>query len=360
MKCFPLRSFFQTAVCCWLISCDLLGVTAAAAQKPGNDDGLTKHVVQISMSHSIGWLRQKDAAQLQTPLTDEVYRQAVKRFGEAAAEEVTVRVYLPQPARPVSGLLLISEHGVGGPMMEHPLVRQFANRRGVALVGVLGNPIQRGIYPASTLDGILQEIGQKLNHPEFATAPAFTFGHSNGTGFSALYAAMRPDRVVGWVSYQSGGSWHLLFPGVENVPGLAMHAHSDKFFQNGQEQAIADLRTKRNAPISLLIDGKSGHWPSDREATFALVLDFYEACIRIRCPGGVLSPDTPLKPVTIENGWLAQRYDCAQGGMQELKIFPYDKFSSDRSAANWLPDQAFAKSWQRYAATGKPGKTPSQ
>jgi hypothetical protein len=212
----------------------------------------------------------------------------------------------------------------------------------------------RGIYPASALDSIIEDIGDKVNHPELGSAPAFTFGHSNGTGFSALYAAMRPDRVIGWVSYQSGGSWHLVFPGVEEVPGLIMHAHQDKYFENGQEQAVKDLRVGRNAPVSLLVDGKSGHWPRDRAATFALIIDFCESCICVRFPGGMLSPDVKMKPVSIETGWLADRYDRSQGGMQRLNVAPYGKYSGDKETANWLTDEAFAKSWQRYAATGSP------
>jgi hypothetical protein len=141
---------------------------------------------------------------------------------------------------------------------------------------------------------------------------------------------------------------------VEEVPGLIMHAHQDKYFGNGQEQAVDDLRVERNAPVSLLVDGKSGHWPSDREATFALIVDFCESCIRVRFPWGILSPDVKMKPVLIETGWLADRYDRRRGGMQRLNVAPYGEYSGDKEIANWLTNEAFARSWQRYAATGSP------
>lgn len=336
------------------VAASCLIAVASAKESQSDDTGLIKHTVSISMSHSVGWLRQKDKSLLQEKLSDEVYQEAVKQFGEATSEEAVFRIYLPKGAQHIRALFLISEHGVGGPMMEHRLLCEFADKHHMALIGVLGNPIQRGIYPASALDSIIEQIGDKVNHPELSSVPVFTFGHSNGTGFSALYAAMRPDRVVGWVSYQSGGSWHLVFPGVEEVPGLVMHAHQDKYFENGQEQAVSDLRVERNASVSLLVDGKSGHWPSDREATFALILDFCESCIRVRFPGGTLATDANMKPVSIEAGWLADRYDRSQGGMQRLNVALYGKYSGDKQTANWLPDEAFAKSWQRYAATGSP------
>ena len=45
--------------------------------------------------------------------------------------------------------------------------------------------------------------------------------------------------------------------------------------------------------------------------------------------------------------------------MQKLNIAPYAEFSGDRKVANWLPDESFARTWQRYAATGSPvGEVP--
>lgn len=53
---------------------------------------------------------------------------------------------------------------------------------------------------------------------------------------------------------------------------------------------------------------------------------------------------------------FADRYDRSQGGMQRLDIAPYGEFPGDKKTANWLPDEAFARSWQRYAATGSPAE----
>ena len=315
-----------------------------------NDAGLVRFSTQISLSHSLTTVQSKAPALLPRPLTDEVYRAFIARHGELPAEEVVVRVYLPANATRISAIFLISEHGVGGPMMEHPLFRQFADRQGIALVGVLGDPIQRGIYPSAALVALLADVGKEVQHPQIATVPMLTFGHSNGTGFSVLQAALQPDRVLGWISYQSGASWHLVFPGIERSPGLVMHGQKDKLFVD-QDRTVATLRSERNAPVSLLVAGDAAHWPADRPKTYEMVIAFAEACLRVRAPQG-LAPGRPLAPVQVSGGWLGGHYDRAAGGLQSPPIAPYSGFTGEKPTANWLPDETFARTWQRFSATG--------
>lgn len=340
-----------------------------------DDTGLIRLIKPISMSHSLGEIRRDRAKYENRAMDEKLYQEIVERYGEKPAEEAAFRIYLPPRVPTINGLFLISEHGVGGPMIEHPLVREFADRHHLALIGVLGNAIQRGIFPASVLDEILVDIAQQVNHPEIASVPAFTFGHSNGTGFSASYAAMRPARVISWVSFHSGGSWHLVFPGVEKVPGLVMHGNQDSYFDQGQTQAVESLRRERQAPIALLVDGESGHWPRNREHTFSLVLAFCESCLRIRLAAtDEIDSDendnveidsnktwnrSELQPAAIQSGWLGGAYDRAAGGMQMLEIACYADFPGDRDSANWLPDESFAKAWQTYGATGAPFTAPA-
>lgn len=316
-----------------------------------NNAGLVRQVAKVSLSHSLTTVQQREPALLQRPLTAEVYRTFVARHGEAPAEEVLLRAYFPPGAARITAVFLISEHGIGGAMMEHPRFRDFADRHQLALVGVLGDPVQRGIYPAEMLESLLTDLGTPAGHPELARVPALTFGHSNGTGFSVLYAALRPERVLGWISFHSGGSWHLLFPGVENSPGLVVHGEKDPYFVNGQYEAVRRLRRERDAPVSLLVVGGAGHWPADREQMYALVIAYLEACIRLRAPQG-LDGVTRLAAVPMSRGWMADCYDLARGGFQLPAIAPYTHYAGDRATANWLPDEAFARAWQRFSASG--------
>jgi hypothetical protein len=312
-----------------------------------NDEGLIRYSTKISLSHSLTSIQNRERTWLRQPLTSEVYGRFVDKHGEWPPEEVVVRIYLPSARQAIRALLLISEHGIGGSMMEHELFRRFADRHGVALVGVLGDPIQRGIYPAEALESLLSDVGRKVGEPGMAQLPMFTFGHSNGTGFSVLQASLRPERTLGWVSYQSGGSWHLVFPGIENCPGLVMHGQKDALFVD-QDKTVAMLRRERDAPVALLVAGDAAHWPSDRPRMYEVVIAFYEACLRVRAPRGVAK----LEPVDLKTGWLGTGYNRAVGGLQFPSIAPYDRHAGDGEFANWLPDEAFARQWRNFMGSG--------
>jgi pimeloyl-ACP methyl ester carboxylesterase len=268
------------------------------------------------------------------------------RKQDGPTEQVFFQAYVPKEVVKLKAVFLFTRHGIGS--LDHPRLREFARRNGIGLVSAKGNPVQRGFYPVSAIDEDIARLGRMLKHPELATVPVLTFGHSNGTGFAGMFPSQRPERVIAWISYHSGVSFHLQFPGVEKVPGLAMHGNIDPFAKNGQEQTIKNLRVNRNAPIALMMEGNVAHGPVDKEqnATWDFIAAFCEAAMRIR-----LNADGTLKPVVVEQGWLGANYDRAQGGQQELAIAPFADFKGDRSVANWLPDKQFAETWQRYGTT---------
>ncbi len=261
-------------------------------------------------------------------------------------EQVVFQAYIPASAKKLKAMFLLTRHGIGS--IDHPRLRDFANRNGVALVSVKGNPVQRGFYPVSLMDEPLARLGHLLHHPELGGLPIIAFGHSNGTGFSGIFASQRPEQVIGWISYHSGAAFHLQFPGVEKVPGLALHGMIDPFFKNGQEQTIKHLRQERNAAMAMMIEANVAHGPVDKDqnATWDFIAAFAEAVMRTR-----LNEDGGIRPVVIENGWLGENYDTAKGGQQTLDIGSYTDFKGSRTTANWLPDKTFAEIWQRYGET---------
>jgi hypothetical protein len=265
---------------------------------------------------------------------------------DGPTEQVVFQAYIPKDVTKLKAVFLLTRHGIGS--IDHPQLRDFANRNGIALVSVKGNPVQRGFYQVSLIDEHITRLGQMLKHPELSSLPIISFGHSNGTGFACIFPSQRPERVIAWISYHSGAAFHLQFPGVEKVPGLAMHGVIDPFFKNGQVETVKNLRQERNAPLAMMLEANVAHWPVDKDqnATWDFIAAFCEAAMRIR-----LNNDGTLKPVIIEQGWLGANYDRNQGGQQKLTIAPYAKFKGDRSTANWLPDKKFAKTWQLYGKT---------
>lgn len=268
------------------------------------------------------------------------------RKGEGPTEQVVFQAYIPKDAKKLKAVFLLTRHGIGS--IDHPRLRDFANRNAVALVSAKGNPVQRGFYPITLLDEHVARLGKLLKHPELPTLPVMSFGHSNGTGFSGIIASQRPERTIAWISYHSGAAFHLQFPNVEKVPGLVMHGLIDPFFKNGQEETVKHLRTERNAALAMMLEANVPHGPVDKgqDATWDFIAAFCEAAMRTR-----LNEDGTLKPVVIEQGWLGAPYDREKGGQQELAIAPYADFKGDRATANWLPDKQFAETWQRYGKT---------
>lgn len=304
--------------------------------------------VRMSMDHALpGYMRAEPEFALK-PLADweAFFKSHTGKPATDHTERATFHAYVPKNAEKLKAAFLISRHGIG--TIDHPRLRAFADKHGIALVGILGDPVQRGISPVEKLDEHIARLGEMIGHPELSTVPVFTFGHSNGTGFSGIIAAERPDRVIAWISYHSGASFHLQFPGSEKVPCLAMHGHLDKFAANGQEQTIKNLRKERNAPVGLMMEAYVGHGPVDKDqnATWDFIIAYCEAAMRTR-----LNEDGSLRPVEIEKGWLGGHYDRSAAGLQELPIAPYAEFPGDKSTANWLPDEAFARIWQQYGLT---------
>ncbi len=310
---------------------------------------------RMTTAHSIhGLSRALGSPEPGQPISAEDFQRVLARFESRKTDGVPTErawfhAYVPKNVKKLKAVFLISRHGMG--TIDHPELRKFADEQSIALVGVLGHSVQCGRYPVSLLDKHLKKLAGMVNHPELVTVPVFTFGHSNGTGFATIYPSQRPDRVIAWISYHSGWSWHLQFPGVEKVPGLVMHGHKDIWLDHGQEQTVKDLRCLRNAPVAMMLEGNVGHGPVNTAATWAFIIEFCKAAMRIR-----LDEDGQLRPVVIEQGWLGANYDRAKGGQQELAIASYSQYTGDRAIANWLPDRQFAEAWQLYGKTNPRSK----
>ncbi len=336
---------------------DLTFFDTAVAEKlepnPIGDDNVG-FSVRLSMDNALPHNTVRPPPPLYTLIGDAQWKRYFEgidnRQTDGRTERAFFHAYVPKDSERLKATFLISRHGMGS--IDHPILRDFAERHDIALVGILGDPLQRGFHPVDIIDEHLEKLGKMVGHPELATVPVLTFGHSNGTGFATILPSQRPERVIGWISYHSGASYHLQFPGVEKVPGLVMHGHLDQFANAGQEATVKHLRKDRNAAVAMMMEGNVGHFPAEKghNATWAFIVAFCEAAMRVR-----LNDDGTLRPVVIDDGWLGAIYDRSLGGQQDLDIAPYATFEGDRETANWLPDKQFAEIWRRYGKTDAKG-----
>jgi hypothetical protein len=125
--------------------------------------------------------------------------------------------------------------------------------------------MQRGFWPRSLLDQRIAAFAEKSQHPELKHAPLFLYGHSNGTGFSAIYPAVEGSRVWAWVSMRPGTTFQVYQPKAAQTPGMVIFGEDDGFFarpSKEQNMAVVEAMRQKHMP-------RSGTTPSSRRPVTA-------------------------------------------------------------------------------------------
>lgn len=334
--------------------------------------------------HSIGWVRANagvkgqhegtnlilDEAKWGTPspgqvveqhwdwkLSDEDWAKAVAEKGEGKKEDVKFDLWMPESIGTVRGIVVMSGHGSGENLFKHPELRKIARELHLALFKFVGNPMQRGFWPRHLLYDRLSSFGEKAGHPELQNAPLFLYGHSNGTGFSAIFTATEGARVWAWVSMRPGTTFQVYQPGGAQVPGMIIFGEKDDFFarpSNAENMGVVEaMRKKYNALWHCAVEPKTGHGPGDK--TWPLVFSFLRHSFAARVPAGADPAKGPVKlnELKVETGYLGQNWDPMKGDYQTLPIAPFASFAGDKSTASWLLNADFASDWQTFQRDGQ-------
>lgn len=326
--------------------------------------------VNIPTKETTGWNGVLDEAKWGTPdprqvvgrnwdwkVSDEQWREAVKQKGEGRREEVHLNLWLPDNLQTARGIVVMSGHGSGESLFNRADLRALATEMQLALFKFTGNPMQRGFWPRSLLFDQLRDFGGKTGHPELEHAPLFLYGHSNGTGFSAVFPSYVPERVWGWVSMRPGTTFQVYQPGAAQVPGLVVFGENDPFLTRPSKEenlaVVGVLRKNHRALWGIAVEPKTGHGPG--ENTWPLVFSFLRHSFSARVPAGADTKNGPVKlrQLTLEDGHLGQNWTAQPGGYQKLPTSPFADFSGDRSAASWLLNAAYAADWQQFQSTGR-------
>ena len=339
--------------------------------------------------HSIGWVSANvqskdtqswngvlDEAKWGTPAPQQVvarnwdwkisaaqWAEAVKQKGEGKREEVKWDLWLPDGVSVVKGIVVMSGHGSGENLFRRADLRALAQELHLALFKFVGNPVQRGFWPSGLLFDRLQIWGEKTGHPELGHAPLFLYGHSNGTGFSAVFPASAPDRVWGWVSMRPGITFQVYQPGAAQVPGLVIFGEDDPFLARPSKEenlaVVPTLRKNHAAVWSFAVEPKTGHGPGEK--TWPLVFSFLRHSFAARVPAAGDARQNPVKlnSLPLEKGHLGQNWDPTKGGYQTLTVTPFAAFKGNQATASWLINAAFATDWQAFQREGKINAPPA-
>lgn len=333
--------------------------------------------------HSIGWVNRNvrstdsnvwdgvlDEARWGTPssqqavgrnwdwnIRDAQWAAAVKQKDEGRREEVKLDLWLPDGVEFVRGIVVISGHGSGETLFRLAELRSIATELRLGLFKFVGNPMQRGFWPQSLLLDQLKTFGKMSGHVELEHAPLFLYGHSNGTGFSALFPAYRPDHVWAWVSMRPGITFQVYQPDAAQVPGLVIFGEDDHFLARpsvAENLAVVPaMRKNHDAVWNFAVEPQTGHGPG--EETWPLVFSFLRHSFAARVPADADPRTGPVKlhPLALERGYLGQNWDSEIGGYQNLLIEPHVDFSANKSTASWLINAAYASDWQAFQRDGE-------
>ena len=342
--------------------------------------------VQLPECHSLGWVSANvqskdtkswdgvlDEARWGTPspqqvvgrnwdwkISDDQWAEVVKQKGEGKSEDVKFELWLPDDVDVAKGIVVMSGHGSGESLCRRADMRALAKELHLALFKFVGNPMQRGFWPRSLLFERLQAFATKTGHSELAHAPLFLYGHSNGTGFSAVFPSYVPERVWGWVSMRPGITFQVYQPGAAQVPGLVIFGEDDPFLVRPSKEenlsVVPALRKKHAAFWNFAVEPKTGHGPGDK--TWPLVFSFLRHTFAARVPADADARKSPVKlhPLSLESGHLGQNWDPAEGGYQTLPTAPFASFAKDKATASWLINGAYAADWQAFQRDGALGK----
>lgn len=342
-----------------------------------------RHFVQLPECHSLGWVNANvqtkdtqgwngvlDEAKWGTPspqqaisrnwdwkVTDEQWLDAVRQKGEGEREEVSFELWLPEGLDEARGVVVMSGHGSGEALFRRGDLRTLASELQLALFKFTGNPMQRGFWPSSLLGDQLRTLGQKSGHSELEHAPLFLYGHSNGTGFSAVYPTYMPERVWGWVSMRPGTTFQVYQPRAALVPGLVIFGEDDPFFARPSREenlaVVPTLRKNHQAVWNLAVEPKTGHGPGEK--TWPLAFSFLRHSFVARVPRNVSAKKgpVPLRSLSLESGYLGQNWSSMLGGYQSLVTKPYAEFAGDKAVASWLINAEYAADWQAFQRDGE-------
>lgn len=327
---------------------------------------------QLPACHSLGWVSanvQTKEAKGWNGVLDETKwgtpspQQAVGRnwdwkvSDEQWREEVKSELWLPDDIGIARGIVVISGHGSGENLFRRADMRALAKDLHLALFKFVGNPMQRGFWPRSLLFDRLKQFGETSRHPELEHAPLFLYGHSNGTGFSAIFPSYVPERVWAFVSMRPGITFQVYQPGAAQVPGLVIFGEDDHFFARPSREenlaVVPTLRKNHSALWNTAVEPKTGHGPGEK--TWPLVFSFLRHTFAARVPANADARQGPAKlnALAIEQGHLGQNWDSTKGGYQTLTTAPFANFTGDKANASWLINADYAADWQAFQRDGE-------
>jgi hypothetical protein len=168
-------------------------------------------------------------------------------------------------------------------------------------------------------------------------APLVLWGHSAAGSFVSTFAALHPERTVGFVRYHSAGAGLLGtdVKALRQTPALLLVAEMDAQ-QSPDAETAWKIGRELDAPWTFGVEPNAAHGGYEAlEAAKDLLIPWITVIVRQR-----ISPDGgPLRILSDASAWL--------GSNQSGDVTSWTAFRGSKTTASWLPDETTARAWQR-------------
>jgi len=276
----------------------------------------------------------------------------VERFFAALGRSPSIKVdgslFLPSTTSEAGAVVvLVSSGGESGDALTEsvyndPQWRKLAETLHAPLLSVrIQGPAQLVVRDATTGSGqgllmLLERLAEQSGHPELKDARTLLWGISAAGGFATSFAAMEPQRTIGFVRYHSNQrDVPVDVNAVTKIPALLLAGEKDETAGTEDAQQLWRAGRESAAPWAFVIEPGAPHGSEEvlRKAG-PLMTSWIEAIFHQR-----LNADgKTLITVNDASGWL--------GNSETRQITPAGSFSGSKTQASWLPDETSAQGWR--------------
>jgi hypothetical protein len=241
----------------------------------------------------------------------------------------------------VYGLYVIFNESAGDTrdLIERDRYVDWARSMGFGIVGTrfeAPDGSDADTQQSDTLIRALDAFAEMSGHPEIANAPLLVDGLSLGGHNSMKFAALYPERTIG---YLGGGAGRLPTelsnnPAVARVPGLIYRGENDSDIDDALEQSAQFLELRQDGvEVGFWVQWGFGH---ERGHADRIGWKILSDMVYLRYPLSQSPVDGPvdLIDIPLEQGWLA---DAGTWESPMTAIEPYsDALVASRGQKFWL------------------------
>ncbi len=261
----------------------------------------------------------------------------------STSDSATFEVLVPAPSSPVRATVVFLNRDLEQYAFDDRDWRAMCARAGCAMLR-LTIPRQDRLAPteqfvrnaaqggATALLNALASAATLTGHSELRDAGLVLFGFSAAGNFGPTFAALHPDRTIGFIHYHS----HLRGIPLDSatlraIPALSLSGATDDIAGTDDARALWRGMRQREALWAHVVHARQPHYSIDGLVQAGHVMrEWTEAVIAARTVSG----SRELRPMHADSGWfVSEAMDVADA---------VARFRGDRASASWVPNESVA------------------